>query len=345
MAAEARPTVVGIMPLYNGEPWVAQALDSVLAQTILPDEFLIVDDGGTDGARAIADAYAAEHPFIRVLSTGTAGGGQSAARNLAIAASSCDLVALIDQDDVWYPNHIEQLLRAVRDHRGLRLGWVYSDFDDIDLDGRLIMRDFVQRQDHENPKRDLRRVLADGFVIQPSATLIDRLAIIEVGGFDERLSGYEDDDLFLRLFIGNYDNVWVPEPTSQWRIHESSSGASDRMDDSLRYYGQKLITSFPDDRWRGLYYRRDVVAPRIMATWVQMYVRASRYHNAVKMRMYAREARRYTRYLPPRRRVMWFWLLWILRLRPVVRLRIATVDDDSILLAPFISLARRAARM
>jgi hypothetical protein len=207
------------------------------------------------------------------------------------------------------------------------------------------MRDFVQRQDHENPKRDLRRVLADGFVIQPSATLIDRLAIIEVGGFDERLSGYEDDDLFLRLFIGNYDNVWVPEPTSQWRIHESSSGGSDRMDDSLRYYGQKLITSFPDDRWRGLYYRRDVIAPRIMATWVQMYVRASRYHNAVKMRMYAREARRYTRYLPPRRRVMWFWLLWILRLRPVVRLRIATVDDDSILLAPFISLARRAARM
>lgn len=333
------------MPLYNGELWVEEALDSVLAQTVRPDEFLVVDDGGTDESRQIVDRYAAKYPFIKVMASGATGGGQSAARNLAIATSTCDWVALIDQDDIWYPNHIEDLLEAVDEHRGLRLGWVYSEFDDIDLDGKLITRDFIVHRQTQNPKRDLVSVLAQGMIIQPSATLIDRKAIIEVGGFDEKLSGYEDDDLFLRLFLGNYDNVWLPDPTSQWRIHESSSGASSRTDDSLTYYGRKLIEMFPDDKWRGYYYRRDVIAPRIMRTWMQMYVRASRFHNGPKMKQYAREARHYARYLSPRQRVTMFWFLWVIGLPPVVRLRIATADDDSLVWAPFIALARRASRM
>lgn len=340
-----RPTVVGIMPLYNGEPWVEQALNSVVAQKVRPDEFLVVDDGGSDGARAIADRFAEKHDFIRVVSSGKTGGGQSAARNVGIGLSSCDFVALIDQDDVWYPNHIEDLLVAVGTHRGLRLGWVYSDFDDIDQDGKLITRDFIERNHVGNPKRDLVRLLSEGVIIQPSATLIDRLAILDVGGFDEKLSGYEDDDLFLRLFLANYDNVWLPEPTSQWRIHATSSGGSERMEESLRYYGQKLLGMFPDDKWRGLYYQRDVIAPRLIRTWLQMYVRAGRYGNSRKMKVYAREGRKFTRYLHPRQRVLMFWMLWLLSLRPVIALRIATIDDDSLILAPFIAAARRAARM
>lgn len=340
-----RATVVGVMPLYNGEPWLEQALNSVVAQTVLPDEFLVVDDGGTDGGRAIADRFAAEYQFIRVISTGVVGGGQSAARNLAIATSSCDYVALIDQDDVWYPNHIEDLLKAALEHRGLRLGWVYSDFDDIDIDGHLIARDFIERRELGNPKRELARILSEGLIIQPSASLIDRLAVIDIGGFDEQLSGYEDDDLFLRLFLNNYDNIWLPESTSQWRIHESSSGGTDRMEASLHYYGRKLLDMFPDDKWRGQYYRRDVIAPRFLFTWVQMYVRASRYGNGAKMRSHAREARTFVRYLPPRRRIITFWMLWLMGLPPVVRIRILTVDNNSMALAPFIALGRRAARM
>lgn len=343
--AAPRVTVAGIMPLYNGEPWIEQALQSVVSQTVLPDEFLIVDDGGTDGGRAIADRYAAQYPFIRVMSSGAVAGGQSAARNRAIDTSTCDYIALIDQDDVWYPNHIEDLLAAIAEHRGLRLGWVYSDFDDIDIDGKLIARDFIERRNIHNPKRELARILSEGLIIQPSATLINRRAIVDVGGFDERLSGYEDDDLFLRLFLGNYDNVWVPEPTSQWRIHESSSGGSDRMETSLQYYGTKLIDMFPDDRWRGYHYRRDTLAPRFVHTWLQMYVRASRYRNAAKMKFYARQARTFVKYLPPRQRVLMFWLLWVMSLSPVIRLRILTVDNNSVVMAPLIALGRRAARM
>ncbi len=331
------------MPLYNGEAWVEQAVRSVLMQSVPPDQFIIVDDGSTDGGIDIVRRLAAENPLITVMNQPNA--GQSAARNAAIATSQCDYVALIDQDDVWYPNHIQDLLAEVRAHHGMRLGWVYSDFDDIDADGRMVGRDFIGRREIDNPKRDLVKILVQGFVIQPSATLINRLAILEVGGFDERLSGYEDDDLFLRIYLANWDNVFLPIPTSQWRIHESSSGGSDRMENSLRVYGQKLIDLFPNDRWRGIYYRSDVIAPRIIGTWLQMYVRASRYKNKDKMRLYAREARVMLPYLRPRARAQMRSVLFLLRQPLVIRFRIATVENESMALEPIVALGRRVVRM
>ena len=169
----------------------------------------------------------------------------------------------------------------------MALGWAYSDFDDIDESGFIIARSFINRPTLQNPKRDLIQFLAQGAVTQPSATLISRAAFNAVGGFDENLSGCEDEDLFLRLFRENYDNAYVPYPLSQWRIYDSSSGASDRMAKSQRYYICKLIAQFPDDRWRGNYYVRDVIAPRFVLIWAHMYLRAGRYKDYKRMREYA----------------------------------------------------------
>ena len=332
-------SIAAILPLYNGELWVETAIRSVLEQTVLPNEFIVVDDGSTDGGLAIVRRIAADFPLIRIISQLNA--GQSAARNLAISIAKSDYVALIDQDDIWYPNHLEELRKAAARHQGLRLGWVYSDFDDIDIDGRMVTRNFIAQRRTDNPKRDLVKVLAQGFVIQPSATLINRAAILAVGGFDERLSGYEDDDLFLRIFMANYDNVFLPFPTSQWRIHASSSGGSDRMEASLRIYAEKLLEAFPNDPWRGLYYRSDVIAPRMITTWIQMYVRASRYKNRQKMRLYAREARLLLRYLRPRTRMKFSAVLFVLRQPLFIRMRTATVESNSIGWAPFVAFGRK----
>jgi glycosyltransferase involved in cell wall biosynthesis len=295
-------TVAAIMPLYNGELWVEQAIRSILSQTVAPDEIIVIDDGSTDGGAALVRALIEKHPQISLMSQPNA--GQSAARNTAIAQCTSEWIALIDQDDLWYPNHIEDLIRVIHRHRGLRLGWVYSDFDDIDLDGRMVTRSFVSRMGVDNPKRELVRVLNQGFIIQPSATLINRAAILEVGGFDERLSGYEDDDLFLRIFLANFDNAFLDRPTSQWRIHQTSSGGTDRMEESLRIYSHKLLDAFPNDKWRGLYYRSRYIAPRFIRTWLQMYVRARRYKDRKKMRLYVREARSLVHYLRPRARLV-----------------------------------------
>src|SRR4051812_17445538 len=206
-----RIRIAAIMPIYNGGLWVEQALRSILAQTAAPDEIILIDDGSTDNSMDLVRVIATGRNNIRILTQENA--GQSAARNLAISLCKSEWIALIDQDDVWYPNHLEELADAVAEHRGLRLGWVYSEFDDIDIDGRMVNRDFISRTRVDNPKRHLLSVLAQGVIIQPSATLINRAAILDVGGFDERLSGYEDDDLFLRIFRADYDNVFLPFPT------------------------------------------------------------------------------------------------------------------------------------
>jgi glycosyltransferase involved in cell wall biosynthesis len=280
-------SIVAIIPLYNGARWIEGAIRSVFAQTLLPTEFIVVDDGSTDDGPAIVEKLAKEGPITLLRKTN---GGQSAARNFGVAHSKSALIAFLDQDDRWYPDHLKALTDIFQRHEGLPLGWAYSDFDDINEDGRVRNRAFLAHGPWEQPKRSLNSLLLQGVIIQPSATLISRTAFEAVGGFDEKLCGYEDDDLFLRMFRESWENVYVSYPTSQWRIHPSSCGGSERMDNSLRYYIKKLLASFPDDPWRGDHYARDLLAPRFIHTWLQMYVRASRFKNYTKMREYAREA-------------------------------------------------------
>src|SRR5882724_4095714 len=114
--------ISAVIPLYNGEKYIEQALHSVLSQTLAPADIIVVDDGSTDGGAAIVEKMAALHP-IRLLCKEN--GGQSSARNLGIAHSGGDLIALLDQDDLWYPNHLEELVKPFLEPRSKQLGWVY----------------------------------------------------------------------------------------------------------------------------------------------------------------------------------------------------------------------------
>ena len=303
-------SIVAIIPLYNGARWIEQSIRSVLSQTRKPDEFIVVDDGSTDDGLAIVERLAREHHITLLRKTN---GGQSAARNYAVAHSKSALIALLDQDDLWHPRHLEALVEVFAEHKGPPLGWVYSDFDDIDHDGKMVSRTYVEHPRLENPKRHLHSILRQGVIIQPSATLISRTAFEAVGGFDERLCGYEDDDLFLRMFREGFDNAYVPYSTSQWRIHSSSCGASDRHDNSLRLYIRKLLDTFPDDLWRGHYYTRDIIAPRFINIWLLMYVRALRYKNHAKMREYVSDALALVPLLRLRRRLLYATALPLMR--------------------------------
>src|SRR3954464_1696842 len=92
-ALRARITIAAIMPVYNGRLWVEQALRSVLAQSVVPDEIIVIDDGCTDDSIEIVRTIAKEEPRIRVVAQVNA--GQSAARNLAISLCRSDWIALI----------------------------------------------------------------------------------------------------------------------------------------------------------------------------------------------------------------------------------------------------------
>src|SRR5262245_16286445 len=107
--------IVAIIPLYNGAKWIEQAIRSVLAQSRQPDEFIVVDDGYTarGAGTAIVERLAQDHPVSRLMHK--ANGGQWSARILAVKHSTSALIALLDQDDIWYPTHLEELVQPFKD--------------------------------------------------------------------------------------------------------------------------------------------------------------------------------------------------------------------------------------
>jgi len=104
------PLVSVVIPLYNKVRYIGRALDSVLAQTFSDFEVIVVNDGSTDGSGKAVEQYT--DPRIRLVHrehVNSAGG--HAARNLGIAEARADLVAFLDADDEWLPEHLEAILR------------------------------------------------------------------------------------------------------------------------------------------------------------------------------------------------------------------------------------------
>jgi glycosyltransferase involved in cell wall biosynthesis len=292
MTAHSDLSIVAIIPLYNGAKWIERAIASTLSQTRQPDEVVVVDDGSTDNGAgaAIVERMAQEHPVIRLLRKPN--GGQSSARNFGVVHSKSALIAPLDQDDIWYPTHLETLIKPFREQRHVPLGWVYSNVDLVAEDGKLVVRNYLRDVAAEHPKRHLTRCLGEDMHVLPGASLISRAAFEAIGGFDERLSGYEDDDLFLRLFVANYDNVYIDQPLSQWRMVGSSSGHSLRMLASGMIYMDKLLKAHPDDEACCHRYTRDFIAPRFLKTALVYYGQALRHRNTPQRLEIAEDFRR-----------------------------------------------------
>jgi GT2 family glycosyltransferase len=233
-------TIAAVIPLYNGERFIERALLSVTAQTRPPDEILVVDDGSTDAGADRVRALSGSGAIKLIRKTN---GGQSSARNLGVARSSASLIAFLDQDDLWYPDHLAALEQSFATHAG-PLGWSYTDLDIGDLHGEARVARFHRTRPGSHPKSSLQGCLAFDMFILPSASLIARWAFDRVGGFDERLSGYEDDDLFLRMFQAGVEHVYVDRPLSMWCIHETSATSLPAMSRSRMIFAQKVLGTF-----------------------------------------------------------------------------------------------------
>jgi glycosyltransferase involved in cell wall biosynthesis len=243
---------------------------SVLAQSLPPCELIVVDDGSTDGSlEALTSLPPAPFP-LRVLRQANA--GQSAARNAAAREASGEYIAFLDQDDHWHPRHLEELVAPLADDP--QAGWAYCDFDEMDLAGNLVTRGFLKTQGVTHPKRSIYDCVAGDLMVLPSASVVRSAAFAQAGGFDEALSGYEDDDLFVRFFRLGWDHIFVPRPLLRFRVHASGSSASYRFLESRVRYAAKLMAILPDDSRMFRYYVSKAIAPRFFLTSLDDYVRA-----------------------------------------------------------------------
>lgn len=233
------PTIAAIIPLYNGALYIEQAVESVFAQDLPADEIIVVDDGSSDDGPDIVQALARENKALRLLRK--ANGGQGSARNLGVASASCDLIAFLDQDDYWYADHLSVLHRVFVEKNDGKLAYVYSNPDRVAVDGALLNHRVLSLwKNQEHPKTSLMSCLVNDMFVLPGSSLISRQIFLDIGGFDEQFRGYEDDDLFVRIFCAGYRAEYIDRALYAWRDNPSSVSYSRSMIIARTKYFEKL---------------------------------------------------------------------------------------------------------
>lgn len=254
------------MPLHNGAAHCVEAMRSVFAQTRLPDEVVVVDDGSDDRSAELLRALDAPVPFVVETQTNQ---GQSAARNAGMRRAEGSLVAFIDQDDLWTPDHLERLCGPLECDP--TMAWVFGDFDEIDDDGRVVTRRYLDHHDVHVARTSIHDLLAADLMVLPSASVLRKDAALAVGGFDPELSGYEDDDLYIRMFRVGHRAQYVDESFTAYRVHATGSSATDSFQRSRVRFLAKMRELIPDHARSNRCWVRDVLYPRLSETTLLEY--------------------------------------------------------------------------
>ncbi len=280
--ADIPQTISVIVPVFNGSQFIGDALKSIDVQTRKPSELIIIIDGCTDDSLEAVQGALLKLAFtfpVTVLETENQ--GQSAARNLGVRSSSGVLLAFLDQDDAWHPLHLELLCEQFSTTPDL--GWSYSDFDEIDQRGLVITRGYIKHHGMLHPKNSIDQLLSADNMVLPAASVLRRSAFDEVGGFDPRLRGYEDDDLFIRMFQAGWVAHFTEKPLLSYRVHTGGSSGNNSFRASRMIFFDKLIAHFSDDYQMHRLYITDLLIPRMVASTVAEYsfaLRTKRYDEA-----------------------------------------------------------------
>ena len=206
------PTVTVIMPVYDRERFVREAIESVLAQTFDDFELIVVDDGSTDGSVAAVAAIA--DPRLHRLAQPHRGVG--AAMNTGLRAARGRYVARLDSDDVWLPDFLATQIAVLESSPAVDV--VYARAQGMEVDGTPTPH--VWGIPPRWPNDALRSQLHGDFTC--NITVVARRACIErAGGFEESLPAHEDWDLWLRV-ARHASFAFTDRVLARFRWHEGN---------------------------------------------------------------------------------------------------------------------------
>ncbi len=224
-----------IIPCYNAETYVGQAIESALAQTYRPVEVVVVDDGSTDGSLDIIKSFGDR---IRCISGPNRGGG--AARNRGLELADGALIQFLDADDILHPRKLERQVEVIGDNRNLL---VFCDGEtwDEQLEGKL----YVHARNFEPAMDPVLFMLGGG--LPTEAALHWKRNLRAVGGFREHLRCSQERDLHLRLAC---QGLWfrrIPESLyTIRRVAGSVSGDTVRVLDQhseIAWNAERMLTT------------------------------------------------------------------------------------------------------
>jgi glycosyltransferase involved in cell wall biosynthesis len=268
--------VSAVITAYNSEAFIADAIKSVLDQSRVVDEIVVVDDGSTDGTRRVVTEF--EDQGIKYILQPNSSAG--AARNRGLRETSGDYIAFLDADDFWLPNKIRQQIHYLENNPSAALvsgfaRWWNVTKDTVRISGKRV----------KDMKTLRREILVHNVIGNPSMVMLRRSALEDVGVFDDSIRWGQDWDLWIRL-VEKYDANVLEEPLTVYRWHQDNLSHVRRWERLLSYWNvsRKAIRgSKPAWRrpwllmrsWSNQTYRRAMYAIRFKyPRWRQIYYAA-----------------------------------------------------------------------
>ncbi|MCT7968523.1 glycosyltransferase [Laspinema sp. D1] len=224
------PKVSVVIPTYNCKRFIKETINSVLSQTYLDFEVIVIDDGSTDGTAEILNDYGSTLRYIYQKNK-----GQGAARNVGIRACNGEYIAFLDSDDMWLPNKLERQMALI--DSGSSINFVYCDVEVFEhLSGQRLFLAHQLFKPYEG-NNIASKLLINNFIFS-CTPLINKKVFEEVGYFDESrlLQGLEDWDMWLRI-AASYPLAWIPEPLGRYRIHDANMIGNSNYD-PLKFHQQ-----------------------------------------------------------------------------------------------------------
>ena len=210
----SRPLVSVIVPAYNRERYLGEALDSIFAQDYRPLEVIVADDGSTDGTARVARAYSE----VRLLSLPHR--GVAAARNAAIAASTGSLLAFLDSDDLWVAGKLDAQVGLLEGNP--QIGYCFCR-----------MWNFLEPGCESPSWAKTEGIGHVSDYCSMTSMVIRREVFDRIGEFDTQFHWGEDTDWLARARSLGISHVSLPEVYLRRRIHGTNVSAGRESDSTL----------------------------------------------------------------------------------------------------------------
>ena len=229
----SNPLVSVVMSVFNGERFLREAVDSILAQTFGDFEFIIVNDGSTDGTTAILDSYAINDARVRVFHQENRGAGESWNRGCNSARGK--YIARMDADDIALNDRLRRQIDFLEKHDPVGVLGGATDF--IDASGKSLWKSTPLLEDHQ-----IRSRLPSECVFCHPTIAMRKGAFIAAGGYRKAFADAADYDLWLRM-AGHCQMANLAEIVLKYRIHSGQVSCYKLRQQCLRVLAAQVLAS------------------------------------------------------------------------------------------------------